>query len=127
MANLKSIDLKIASKIASKFLDSKNISIKSVGEGSNNRNFLVELKDSRQIVVKLSHAHKEYKAFEDYIKEKWCIEKSSEVGVPGPTVFTLGKFEGRAYMIENFVSGKNGNLLQNKTHVWHELGNIELC
>ena len=122
-SNLKSTDIYIASKIAYRFLKSKNIVIKSVGEGSNNKNFLAVLKDtSRKVVIKLSKAHKEYKAFGDYVKEKWCIEKSSKVGIPGPTVFALGRTQGRAYMIESFVSGKNGKQLRNKIHIWHELG-----
>lgn len=117
----KSSDIKIASKIASEFLNTNEISIKSVGEGSNNKNYLAKSKD-KEIVIKLSFDHKEYKAFQDYVKEKWCIEKSSEKGVPGPTVLGLGRSRQRAYMIETFVPGTNGKKLKNKLHAYHELG-----
>lgn len=117
----KSSDIKIASKIASKFLNSNRISIKSVGEGSNNKNYLAK-SNNKEIVIKLSFNHKEYKAFQDYVKEKWCIEKSSEKGVPGPVVLGLGRSQERAYMIETFVPGVNGKKLKNKLHAYHELG-----
>lgn len=117
----KSSDIKIASTIASESLNSNEISIKSVGEGSNNKNYLAKSKD-REIVIKLSFDHKEYQAFQNYVKEKWCIEKSSEKGVPGPMVFDLGKSQERAYMIETFVPGVNGKKLKNKLHVYYELG-----
>lgn len=117
----KSSDIKIASKIASEFLNSNEISIKSVGEGSNNKNYLAKSKN-KEIVIKLSFDHKEYKAFQDYVKEKWCIEKSSEKGVPGPVVLDLGRSQQRAYMIETFVPGVNGKKLKNKLHVYRELG-----
>lgn len=114
-------DVKIASKIASEFLNTNEISIKSVGEGSNNKNYLAKSKD-KEIVIKLSFDHKEYKAFQDYVKEKWCIEKSSEKGVPGPVVLGLGRSQERAYMIETFVPGINGKKLKNKLHAYYELG-----
>lgn len=117
----KSADIKIASKIASEFLNSDEISIKPIGQGSNNKNFLAKSKN-QEIVIKLSFAHKEYKALHDYKKEKWCIEKSSNKGVPGPIVLDLGQSQGRAYMIETFVPGTNGKKLTNKLHVYHELG-----
>jgi len=117
----KSSDTKIASKIASEFLNSNEISIKPVGEGSNNKNYLAKSKN-KEIVIKLSFDHKEYKAFQDYVKEKWCIEKSSEKGVPGPAVLGLGRSQKRAYMLETFVPGVNGKKLKNKLHVYHELG-----
>lgn len=114
-------DIKIASKIASEFLGCSKISIKPVGEGSNNKNYLAKSKD-RKIVIKISFAHKEYKALRDYIKERWCIEKSSEKGVPGPTVLDLGHSRGRAYMIETFVPGVNGKKLKNKLRTYYLLG-----
>ena len=121
MTTTKLSDIKIALKIAQKFLNSSEVSIKQVGQGSNNKNFLAKLKE-REIVIKLSFAHKEYKAFQDYIKEKWCIEKSLEKGVPGPMVLDLGRSKGRAYMIETFVPGINGKKLKNKLHAYLELG-----
>lgn len=123
MINTKSPDIKIASKIGSKFLQTKNISIKPIGEGSNNKNFLVKSKE-KEVVIKLSLAHKEYQAYPNYKKEKWCIEKSSKIGVPGPSVLAVGKSQGRAYMVETFVQGINGKKLRNKNklRVYYKLG-----
>jgi tRNA A-37 threonylcarbamoyl transferase component Bud32 len=117
----KSADTKIARKIASDFLSDKKISIRPIGQGSNNKNFLAKSKD-REVVIKLSFVHKEYKALHDYIKEKWCIEKSSKKGVPGPIVLDLGQSQGRAYMVETFVPGISGKKPTHKLHVYYELG-----
>jgi aminoglycoside phosphotransferase (APT) family kinase protein len=114
-------DKKIVSQIGSKFLNTKDFSIKHIGQGSNNKNLLVKSQD-KEIVVKLSLPHKEYKAYQDYIKEKWCIEKSKEVAVPGPDVLAVGKSQGRAYMIETFVPGINGKKLKNKLNIYYKLG-----
>lgn len=114
-------DIKIAKDIASHFLKTPIIFCKPIGNGSNNKNYLVK-SNKMEIVVKLSFDHKEYKAYQDYIKEKWCIEKSSKKGVSGPKVLGLGKYKGRAYMIETFVMGVNGKKLKNKLHLYKELG-----
>ncbi|MBI4232036.1 aminoglycoside phosphotransferase family protein, partial [Candidatus Peregrinibacteria bacterium] len=119
-------DKSIATKIASEFLGCAKIKIKFIGKGSNNKNYLANSKD-REIVVKLSFAHKEYKALEDYQKEKWCIERSSEKGVSGPTVLDVGRSQGRAYMIETFVPGISGAKIKNKLQIWKQLGKYAKC
>ncbi len=126
VTNKKSFDKSIAAKIASEFLNCGKVQIKFIGRGSNNKNYLASSKD-RDIVVKLSFAHKEYKALEDYQKEKWCIERSSEKGVFGPTVLNLGRSQGRAYLIETFVSGINVEKLKNKLQIWKQLGKYTKC
>ncbi|OGI65800.1 hypothetical protein A3A95_01420 [Candidatus Nomurabacteria bacterium RIFCSPLOWO2_01_FULL_39_18] len=118
---MKSSDTQIALEIAKKFFNSKNILIKHIGRGSNNKNFLAISKE-KEIVIKLSLPHKEYKAYQNYLKEKWCIEKSREVGIPGPSVLDVSKSQGRAYMIETFVSGKNGKKLKSKLNLYYKLG-----
>ena len=112
---------KIAQKIAHDFLKCDTIHVSFIGEGSNNKNFLARTKE-REIVIKLSFAHKEYKALEDYQKEKWCIEKSSEKGVLGPTVLSVGRAYGRAYMIETFVPGVNGKKVKDTVAIYRVLG-----
>lgn len=118
---MKTLDIKVASKIGSEFLNTKEVTVKSIGQGSNNKNFLVKSKE-REVVIKLSFPHKEYQAYQNYLKEKWCIEKSSKKGIPGPKVLDLGKEQGKAYMIETFVSGINGKKLKNKLQIYQELG-----
>lgn len=117
----KTSDIKIASEIASKFLKSKKISIRPIGNGVNNLNFLIKTKE-KKIVVKLSTPHKEHRALEDYKKEKWCIEKTKLKGIPGPEILDIGEFRERAYMVQTFVSGTNGKKIKDKSHIFHKLG-----
>lgn len=66
---MKISDAKIAFKIGSKFLNMKDISLKPIGHGNNNRVFLVKSKE-REIVVKisLSQIEKTYKKYTKYFK-----------------------------------------------------------
>src|SRR6267154_1362659 len=115
-------DIAMASKIAGTFLHEVAHSARPIGEGSNNKNFLVETFPGR-VVVKLSHEYKEHRALKDYQKEKWCIEQSSALGVPGPSVLSVGETGENAYMIETFVDGINGKEIEgDKTPVWRKLG-----
>jgi|SRR3989338_2388129 len=114
-------DIEIASRIALKFLRSKIITIKLVGNGVNNKNFLVQSKETK-IIVKLSTSHKEHRALEDYKKEKWCIQKITARGIPSPWVLDVGKYKKRAYMIQTFVLGKDGKKVKDKLHIFYELG-----
>ncbi|MDP3696442.1 MAG: hypothetical protein Q8R55_00230 [Candidatus Taylorbacteria bacterium] len=115
-------DIEIVSKIASEFLHEKVSSVKSLGEGSNNKNFLLETLNNK-VVVKLSHEKKSHRAFQDYGKEKWCIERSSALGIPGPSVLAVGETDNNAYMIETLVFGINGKeVVGDKTKIWQKLG-----
>jgi len=95
-------DSAVASDIAVGLLRERVRSVRPIGQGSNNKNFLVETADGRA-VVKLSHEHRRHRALQDYKKEKWCIEQSAALGVPGPSVLSVGEIDGNAYMIETFV------------------------
>lgn len=56
-------------------------------------------------------------------KEKWCIEQAKIYGVPGPTVFAIGKIDQVAYMIQSKVKGKNGEDSSfDKEIIWKMLG-----
>ena len=92
------------------------------GQGSNNKNFLVEAAAQR-VVVKLSHEHRRHRALQDYRKEKWCIEQSAALGVPGPSVLSVGEAGGHAFMIETFVEGVNGKEIEgDRAAIWRKLG-----
>jgi hypothetical protein len=93
-------DSAVASDIAAAFLRERVRSVRPIGQGSNNKNFLVETANGRA-VVKLSQGHRQHRALQDYRKEKWCIEQSSTLGVPGPSVLSVGEIDGNAFMIEN--------------------------
>jgi aminoglycoside phosphotransferase (APT) family kinase protein len=115
-------DIAVASDVAAAFLEEPVRSIRPIGQGSNNKNFLVETTAGR-VVVKLSHEHKRHRALQDYRTEKWCIEQSSALGVPGPSVLSVGETGGDAYMIETFVEGINGKeITGDRTAIWRKLG-----
>jgi len=115
-------DSAVASDIAAAFLREQVRSVRPIGQGSNNKNFLVETADGRA-VVKLSHEHRRHRALQDYKKEKWCIEQSAALGVPGPSVLSVGEIDGNAYMIEAFVEGINGKEVEgDRTAIWQKLG-----
>ena len=115
-------DSAVASDIAVAFLREQVRSVRPIGQGSNNKNFLVETSNGR-VVVKLSHEHRRHRALQDYHKEKWCIEQSSALGVPGPSVLSVGEIDGNAFMIETFVEGINGKQIEgDRTAIWRKLG-----
>jgi len=115
-------DSAVASDVAAEFLRERVRSVRPIGQGSNNKNFLVETANAR-VVVKLSHEHRRHRALQDYQKEKWCIEQSSTLGVPGPSVLSVGEAGGNAFMIETFVEGVNGKAIEgDRTAIWRKLG-----
>jgi aminoglycoside phosphotransferase (APT) family kinase protein len=115
-------DIAVASVVAAAFLQKRVRSIRPIGQGSNNKNFLVEAAGQR-VVVKLSDEHRRHRALQDYRKEEWCIEQSSALGVPGPSVLSVGETDGNAFMIETFVEGVNGKGIEgDRTAIWRKLG-----
>jgi aminoglycoside phosphotransferase (APT) family kinase protein len=115
-------DIAVVSDVAAAFLQEPVRSIQPIGQGSNNKNFLVETTAGR-VVVKLSHDHRRHRALQDYRKEQWCIEQSSELGVPAPSVLSVGEAGDNAYMIQTFVAGVNGKQIKgDRTAIWHKLG-----
>jgi aminoglycoside phosphotransferase (APT) family kinase protein len=120
--NPKPKDSEVASDTAGTFLRGRVLSVRPIGQGSNNKNFLVETTSGRA-VVKLSHEHRRHRALRDYRKEKWCIEQSSALGVPGPSVLSIGAVHGNAFMIQTFVEGMNGKQIEgDRTAIWRKLG-----
>jgi aminoglycoside phosphotransferase (APT) family kinase protein len=115
-------DIAVVSDAVSAFLQEPVRSIRPIGQGSNNKNFLVETTAGR-VVVKFSHEHRRHRALQDYQKEKWCIEQSSALGVPGPSVLSVGEAGEDAYMIQTFVEGVNGKEIKgDRTAIWRKLG-----
>jgi Ser/Thr protein kinase RdoA (MazF antagonist) len=115
-------DSAVASDIATAFLREQVRSVRPIGQGSNNKNFLVETANGRA-VVKLSHEHRRHRALQDYRKEKWCIEQSSALGVQGPLTLSVGEIDGKAFMIETFVEGINGKEVEgDRSAIWRNLG-----
>ena len=90
-----------------------------VGRGSVNQIFIVKTA-SREVVVRLNDAET---SWQEYEKEKWCLEQASAKGIPGPTVLTLGKVGAVAYMLQTLVAGDNGEDSHlGRTAIWRKLG-----
>ena len=123
-------DLTVAQQIATKFFPQQNtLSIKILGVGDSNVNYLVE-NSNPKIVIKLSKSYREYKAYEEYKKEAWCIKKAEKLGIPTPTILDVGRQHSRAYQIQTYVEGTPVADLDGtstfskavKLKVWHKLG-----
>ncbi|MEI8229934.1 MAG: aminoglycoside phosphotransferase family protein [Candidatus Peregrinibacteria bacterium] len=70
-------------------------------------------------IVKLQPEN-DYRRFS---KEQWCLEQSSRAGIPGPTVLSVGKRAGMAYIILTLIPGtipKNSE--GEKERIWKHLG-----
>ncbi|MGO4547176.1 phosphotransferase [Paenibacillus sp. 2TAB23] len=108
-----------AVRIASDFLlEQVKTSYQIIGKGFVNQVCVVET-ESRKVVVRMNNKD----AYSSYMKEKWCIEQAATVGIPGPTVLSIGIVDETAYMIQAFVDGENGldsTIL--KSDVWRQLG-----
>jgi aminoglycoside phosphotransferase len=90
-----------------------------VGKGTVNRIFIVTTVE-HEVVVRLNDAET---AWQEYEKEKWCLEQASAKGIPGPEVLTLGKLGSVAYMLQTLISGDNGEDSHfDKTAIWRKLG-----
>lgn len=123
-------DLITAQQIAQKFFSNKDtFSIKILGEGDCNVNYLVE-NTKPKIVIKLSKPYREYKALEEYQKEKWCIKKARQLGIPTQKILEVNKQNTRAYQIQTYIEGTpvanlNGHSPlseHTKLKVWKKLG-----
>src|SRR5258706_2934813 len=89
-----------------------------VGNGSVNQIFIVTT-DKEKLVNRVNHN----RGFDEFIKEKWCIETASAKGVPGPKVIKISEMDGYSYMIQSFLEGAIGtNAEIDKLVVWEEIG-----
>ncbi|MEO1654611.1 MAG: aminoglycoside phosphotransferase family protein, partial [Bacteroidota bacterium] len=60
----------------------------------------------------------------EYLKEKWCLEQMRKLGIPSPKVIRIGQWKELAYVIQNKVPGRNGEVLSPsvKKQIWAQLG-----
>src|SRR3989344_5483092 len=100
-------------------LNKKVISTEQViGHGSVNQIFIVTT-ETEKLVIRLNHN----RGFDEFVKEKWCIEQATNKGVPNPKVFKLGEFDGYSYIVQSFLEGVVGSHAQVDTvAVWREIG-----
>jgi predicted Ser/Thr protein kinase len=95
----------IVSQIVKEILPEKSIKVTEIiGKGFMNRVFLVETSKTKVIV----RAREENAAFNENIKEKWCMEQALKHGIPTPKVFQIGLYDSVPFMIETFIDGING-------------------
>ncbi|MET3851473.1 phosphotransferase [Paenibacillus sp. OAE614] len=111
--------VKQAARIAGNFLQEKVIASYQIkGKGITNQVCVVET-ELHKVVVRMN-GKDEYPSF---IKEKWCIERAAEAGVPGPEVLSIGIVDETAYMIQAFIEGVNGvDSTVPKSIIWRRLG-----
>lgn len=80
-----------------------------VGLGSVNLILLVQT-SRNEIVVRLNRpGDNPANARRSYEKERWCIGKATEAGIPGPEVTAIGEHSGRAFMLQPRIPGLNGS------------------
>ncbi|RAP77774.1 aminoglycoside phosphotransferase family protein [Paenibacillus montanisoli] len=108
-----------AEQIAVEYLQERvTESYQILGKGSVNQVCVVKT-GSRTVVVRMNDAG----SYAGFVKEKWCIEQSAAVGIPGPEVLSIGIAENTAYMVQTFVAGDNGlDSAVPKSLIWRRLG-----
>ncbi len=90
-----------------------------IGKGSVNSVFVVESRNTKAVI----RCRDSSDSLDEYRKEAWCMEKAAGVGVPVATVLDIGDFADSAYMIQEFLGGKEGrDLPMPATNIWSELG-----
>ena len=106
-------------KIISRTIKQKVIKIKPIlGKGDVNEIFIIEL-ENKKILLRMNSKEEGLMEFK---KELWCVNKAKEKGVLGPNILHIGKYNDFSYMIYDFIEGKSGKEIKNKTEVWSILG-----
>ncbi len=89
-----------------------------LGKGEINNVFKAVIKNDSYI-FRIQNAS----ALKTYVKEKWCIEKVSAVGVPTSTVIDVGICNDKAYSIFKYIEGVDGTEKpEDKERIWYTLG-----
>lgn len=56
-------------------------------------------------------------------KELWCIRQAINVDIPSPQVLDIGVKNNTAYMLLDYIEGKNGiDITENKENIWNTIG-----
>lgn len=89
-----------------------------VGHGSVNQIFIVST-NKEKLVIRLN----DNRGYDEFVKEKWCIEKAEAKGVLSPKVLKMGEMDGYSYMAQSFLNGVVGSQGKLDTVVvWKEIG-----
>lgn len=113
-------DIQLALRITSSLLNEPLVEVKPlVGKGRVNRVFVVEAVKHR-VVIRMSDRDE---ALDEYTKEAWCIQHAAARGVSVPSVISVGRCEGNAYIIQSYIAGDDGrDSPAPKLSIWRELG-----
>jgi len=85
--------------------------------GDVNEVYFVEA-DSNKYVFRLNND----RGFDEFSKEKWCMEQATKVGIPTTSVLEMGDYKGISYMIQPYIESVNGSEFPDKEKLWHSLG-----
>ena len=123
MANGAASDLELAAQVATRFLRRQVHDVAPIRDkGSVNLIFTAQAGDAA-VVVRMSKPEDAARGLVFYEKEAWCLAQAAAVGIPGPEVLEMGRWEGRPFMLQTLVEGVNGeDSGWNEAHIWHVLG-----
>jgi fructosamine-3-kinase len=89
-----------------------------IGHGSVNKIFIVST-NKEKLIIRLNNN----RGFDEFIKEKWCIEQATARGVPSPHVINIGDIQGHSYMVLSFLKGVVGSQSKiDKELAWEVIG-----
>ena len=113
-------DIQLASRITSSVLEEPLVEVTPViSKGCVNKVFIVDAVN-RKVVVRMSDRDE---ALDEYSKEAWCIEHAAALGVLVPSVISVGRSEGNAYIIQSYIAGADGiDSPAPKLGIWRQLG-----
>ena len=112
-------DIQLASRVTSSLLNEPLVEVTPlVGKGSVNKVFIVETVNHK-VVIRMSDRGE---ALDEYTKEAWCIEHAAARGVPVPSVISVGRCEGNAYIIQSYIAGAEGRDSPAPLGIWRDLG-----
>lgn len=86
-------------------------------KGEVNQVFLLETADQRT-VLRVNKATE----LDRFNKEQWCAKMAHAGGVPVAQVLNIGTSNGYAYMLLEFIMGKNGGEIVSTPELWQTLG-----
>lgn len=90
-----------------------------IGLGAVNQVYKVTLCNETNII----RLREEPKAYNDYIKERFCIKQAEKAGIPVAKVISVDKYNNIPFIVQSYIEGKNGSLCTDKSDlIWTNLG-----
>lgn len=111
----------LISRICTKALSEEFISFRPIsGLGSVNEVYAFDTVEGKYILRINDFEEKQV----EYLKEKFCLEATGGLGIPGPKVLAMGQMGSYVYMIQNHLGGRNAKDVEqaNRNRIWRKLG-----